>query len=146
MKLEDFVGPYLLDAVDFDKMKNEQDYYPGNQEMINVMYIRLNFRVYAIIEDPNDGYRSSMKEVLIVDRVMKNVFPAVVVDVKRLNEYKRWEDDSFPEAMHIIQLVEKRSGKVVVEFGTGNVDDYYPYYVAKFDPKVLGEVEVNKPQ
>lgn len=32
-------------------------------------------------------------------------------------------------------------GKVVVQFGTENSDDYYPRFVAYFDPTALGEVE-----
>lgn len=125
MELKDLVGKHLLDAIDFS---NERfDEYEDSQ----VCRFRLDGKVYSAIEDPSDGYRSSMRE-LIVDKITKmdNHFsPVEVVAVHRTGNYEN-EDD-------ILELINISTGKVILEVGTVSVDDYYPTFIANFHPEAI---------
>jgi hypothetical protein len=48
----------------------------------------------------------------------------------------RWEVND------VLLLVDAKTGKSVVEVGTANTDDYYPYCVQRFDPAAMA---VNNP-
>lgn len=127
-KLTDLVGKHTLDAVDFSTESRKR--WSDEYEDCEVCRFRLNGTVYAAVEDPDDGYRSSMRE-LIVDQHAKlqNVFPAIeVVGVHRTKGKYSGEDD-------VLELIDTTTGKVVLEVGTDNVDDYYPGFVASFHPE-----------
>lgn len=78
MELKALTGEHLLDAVDFS---NEQVKMWGEQyEDCQVMRFRLDGNVYVATEDPDDGYRSHMKNLTIAENAtMKNVFEPVKV-------------------------------------------------------------------
>ena len=120
MELKDLVGKHMLDAVDFSEESVET--YSGVFEDCSVCRFRLNGVVYIACEDPEDGYRSTMSE-LMEDKlaVMKNVFAPIEV-IGKHNGY-------------IIVFVDTITDKIVLEVGTEDFDDYYPYYVASFHPE-----------
>ena len=125
MELKDLVGPHILDAVDF-----EPQGLPARLKDCNCIRFRLDGTVYVAIEDPNDGYRSCMGELKVMeDATMTNVFLWTRV-IARCST----EDD-------ILYLVDETTGEVVVEVGTDCSDDYYPYFVANFNP---GAMVINK--
>lgn len=129
MELTDLIGRRRLDAVDFDDEKIKE-YYGDGYEDSSVCRFRLDGVVYIAIEDPGDGYRSSMRDLVIAnDANMKNAFPAIdVVGRHRTSgEYGRVDD--------VLELVDAVTGKVVLEVGTDNVDDYYPGFVSSFHPE-----------
>lgn len=128
-ELTDLIGRRRLDAVDFDSEK-VKELYGDEYEDASVCRFRLDGVVYVTIEDPSDGYRSSMRDLVVAnDSNMKNVFPAVDVIGKHRTggEYGRVDD--------VLELVDALTGKVVLEVGTDNVDDYYPGFVASFHPE-----------
>lgn len=128
VELSDLVGKGILDAVDFSTESREM--YRGHFEDSQVCRFRLNGVVYVAVEDPCDGYRSSMAE-LVVQRSATplNVFPPCeVVGVHRTNGGYGVVDD-------ILELVDTKTGKVVLEVGTENTSDYYPSFVASFHPE-----------
>jgi hypothetical protein len=47
------------------------------------------------------------------------------------------ENDKYEEH-DILDLIDVVTGKVVLSVGTGNTDDYYPYWVAEFTPENMG--------
>lgn len=128
-ELTDLIGKRRLDAVDFD---NEQvkELYGDGYEDCSVCRFRLDGVVYIAIEDPSDGYRSSMRNLTVAnDAMMKNVFPSVEVlgRHRTVGEYGDTDD--------VLELVDMITGKVVLEVGTDSVDDYYPGFVASFHPE-----------
>ena len=130
MELKDLTGKHILDAVDFsaEKVNTWGDQY----EDASVCRFRLDGKVYMVIEDPDDAYRSSMKEIA-VDKtaVMKNVFqPCEVVGRHRTVGSYGEEDD-------VLELIDTTTGETILEVGTENVDDYYPGFVANFRPEAL---------
>ena len=130
MELKDLVGEHELDAVDFDNEEIKDEY--SGVEMSQVCRFRLDGKVYAAIEDPSDGYRSSMRDLSVSDSAtMKNVFqPVKVVGRHRTKGEYGGEDD-------VLELIDVKTGQVVLEVGTDQVDDYYPGYVASFHPEAM---------
>ena len=116
MELKDLVGLHMLDAVDFETVLHEDS---------QTCRFRIDGVVWAAIEDPEDGYRSSMRELVRVgDAEMKNTFPAVQV----MGVYRGIGAD-------ILTFVNTSAGLQVLEIGTENTDDYYPSFVADFQPQ-----------
>jgi hypothetical protein len=134
MELKDLVGEHNLDAVDFlvEKIKDWGD----RLENCNVIRFRLDGVVYVAVENPDDGYRSSMRELKTAEALsMTNTFaPVRVVGRHRVNGRHGEEDD-------VLELVDLVTGEVVVEVGTSDVSDYYPGFVANFNPEAMA---VNK--
>ena len=46
-------------------------------------------------------------------------------------EKSDWDEDD------ILELVDVKTEKVVLRVGTANCNDYYPYFVAEFDPTAM---------
>lgn len=128
IELTDLLGKGVLDAVDFDTENRKR--YGDRYEDCQVIRFRLNGTVYVAIEDPEDGYRSCMSELVIdKDAKLSNVFPMVeVVGRHRTKGKYSGEDD-------VLELVDAATGEVVLEVGTDNVNDYYPGFVASFHPE-----------
>ena len=78
--LDALVGLHSLDPVDVGSQQIERY---GSQEDCNTISFRLDGIVYTAIEDPSDGYRSSMDNIFVDNREMKNVFPSIQVMAKK---------------------------------------------------------------
>ena len=129
MELKDFTGAKVLDAVDFLVEKTVN--YCDETEDCQVCRFRLDGVIYVAVEDPNDGYRSMMKELVIDNEaMMKNVFVGCDVICRHI-EKSDWDEDD------ILELVDVKTEKVVLRVGTANCNDYYPYFVAEFDPTAM---------
>ena len=116
MKLKDFTGAKVLDAVDFLVEKTVN--YCDETEDCQVCRFRLDGVVYVAVEDPDDGYRSMMNELVIDnDAAMKNVFVGCDV-ICRHTEKGDYQDDD------ILELVDTKTEKDArVDKGLGGADD-----------------------
>jgi len=123
--LEKLVGKHRLDAVDMSSEKVAEDGWPDSLQDANVLRFRLDGRVYTAIEDPNDGYRSSMRNIFVSDATMSNSFEPIEVLARMSETY----------GDNILELVDCLNGKVVLRVGTENSDDYYPSFVSDWRPK-----------
>lgn len=122
MELKDLVGEHWLDAVDFS---NEQVRTWGETyEACQAMRFRLDGTAYTATEDPDDGYRSCMGDLSVAEgAVMTNTFPPLrVVGVIR--------DE-------LLELIDVKTGRCVLEVGTDESDEYYPVFVASFHPEAM---------
>ena len=129
MELKDLVGEHMLDAVDFS---NEQVKTWGDEfEACQVMRFRIDGKVYTATEDPSDGYRSSMSEITVGDWQMTNVFQPVRVVGRHRTAYE------YGGSSDVLELIDAGTGKTVIEVGTDDDDDYYPSFVANFDPTAM---------
>jgi len=117
MELKDLVGKHWLFGVEF-----------GHIDDATVMDVILDKKIISIVEDPSDGYRSSMREILInrEEAVVKNIFKPVEVF-----GFFREGDCS------IVDFVDVLSYRIVLSVGTENNDGYYPCFVALWLPKNL---------
>lgn len=84
--------------------------------------IILDGKTYKAIEDPDDGYRSYLKDIEITEEKISNNFPPQKV-IGKMKDDEEWETNN------TIQFIDVVTGKVVLEIGTDNADDYYPYCV-----------------
>ena len=133
MELKDLVGEHLIDAVDFSKRKVKT--WGHEREDAQAIRFRLDGIVYMAIEDPTDGYRSHMKDLAVSRKEkMRNTFPPVRV-IGRYRE--QGGPDRENEGADILELVDAVTGGIVLEVGTENTEDYYPYFVASFHPEAM---------
>lgn len=128
MELKDLVGGHELSGVDttIEKVVG----YDGRYEDINVVRFVLDGITYKAIEDGEDGYRSSCKELVVSDEKVSNTFPPQKVIGKM-------KDNSPDQINDIIQFIDMVTQKIVLEVGTENTDDYYPYCILSWHPENL---------
>lgn len=128
MELKDLVGEHELSGVDTttEKVKKYRDYY----EDCEVVRFVIDGKTYKATEDTDDGYRSYLKELEVTDEKVTNSFPPQKVVGKM-------KDNSNQEKNNTIQFIDTVTGKVVLEVGTDNTDDYYSYCVLHWSPENL---------
>jgi hypothetical protein len=126
MELKELVGEHVLSGVDMDNSKVKM--WGENFEDCEVIRFVLDGKTYTATEDPEDGYRSCMKDIVVSEEVVSNSFFGVdVVASMRENEPCEVND--------VLVLTDTKTGKIVLEVGTENTDDYYPCWVANFVPE-----------
>lgn len=86
---------------------------------------KLGARLFEAIEDPDDGYRSYLGSVERVDGA-GIFFPQPLARVK-VAEF----DDGTESGYSFTD----KGGHVWLVFGTNNEDDYYPYFIFRYQPK-----------
>lgn len=79
---------------------------------------QLGNMVFEVIEDENDGYRSSMDHVEIVSVTAPKRQKIASIEIKK------WDTGS-----ELYYQLTDENGFVWVEFGTNYVDDYYPCFI-----------------
>ena len=131
MELTDLVGNHILSGVDRIKKPSDRSYYHEDYEVINFV---LDGKTYTAIEDPEDGYRSCLQEIFVSEEPTLNTFPGQEV-------VGRMADNKDGQINEILELIDVTTGKVVLAIGTANTDDYYPYWVADFNPE---NMSINK--
>lgn len=126
VEFDSLLGERVLDAVDTstERVKTWGDHF----EDANVMRFRLDGKVYTAVENPDDGYRSSMDRLYAADEPISNVFPPCKVLVRKKPDDRYGRNDT-------LEMIDVATGKVVIEVGTDNSDDYYPSFVANFMPE-----------
>lgn len=107
--------------------------------------------VFKILEDPNDGYRSTLGAIDYTDQHNSIFFKTPVARV-RIETYdtagepddrpslKEHGGDDYDYALCENQgyrLVDVTDGHVWLEFGTHNYDDYYPIFIFRHTPKAI---------
>lgn len=124
---DSLVGTHTLTGVDFDVIPRNED--AGMWDDANSMAFVLDGQVYVAVENPDDGYRSSLRHLIRVpDATVKNAFaPCTVNGVIRVNG--QWS------VCDIIDFFDVTTEKVVLSVGTDNTDDYYPSCVMQFTPE-----------
>lgn len=131
--LESLIGEHMLDAVD---MSSEQVKTWGDSfENASVIRFRLDGKVYAAVEDPDDGYRSRMDKFYVSETNMNNVFAPCKVLARMSSDDQYQKNDT-------LELIDVVTGRIVLRAGTDNTDDYYPYFVSEWNPQNMA---VNSP-
>jgi hypothetical protein len=125
--LDSLIGEHTLDAVDtfVERVKQYGDAF----EDANAIRFRLDGIAYTATEDPSDGYRSYLGTLFASDAAeVRNVFPPVRVLARKKADEPHQVNDT-------LELIDVVTGKVVLEVGTDNTDDYYPSFVSAFWPE-----------
>lgn len=127
MELKDFIGEHILTGVYLGSFEIEEGYNKGC--ICNSVDFIIDGNTYTAIEDPDDGYRSSLKEIVCDNsRVVNNIFSPVKVVCAWMPNGKYYEHQ-------VLDFIDVITGKIVLSVGTENVDDYYPAFVSRFHPE-----------
>ena len=128
MELKDLVGLHKLTAVDKGILPGDE--HAGRWGDAYCISFTIDGFTYYVVEEPCDGYRSSMKRIICTNEILKNQFPpAQVMATMRA--------DRTYETNNVLDFADVKSGKVILSVGTGNINDYYPYFVAEWTPENL---------
>jgi hypothetical protein len=128
MELKDLIGAHKLSGVDFDTEEVERY---DETETAEVCRFRLDGQVFTAVQDPGDGYRSSMKELIAGPTAkIKNKFPSIPVFC-----IHRIAGRSYGDGADILDIYDMTTAKIILSVGTDNIDDYYPSWVASFTPE-----------
>ena len=134
MELTDLVGYHRLSGVDMlnESIKSTWGVRYDDCQVINFI---LDGITYSAIEDPNDGYRSSMDEIRMDSGIVSNTFPEQEVLCMHVTKGKYSGEDDILEFRNV------NTGAVIMRIGTENVDDWYPGFVCDWNPE---EMDINK--
>lgn len=125
MELKDLIGKHILSGIEVGQKTVERYSY---QETCNYIKFTIDGTTYMAFEDPNDGYRSYMEELKIVEEPCKIKLPNIFVRC-------HMEEDGDWIKNDILVFVDVENGKTILEIGTGNYDDYYPFCVLNYYPE-----------
>lgn len=128
--LKDLVGNRKLSGVDRETEEVKRR-WSEQYEGADVIRFVLDGVTYMAIEDPDDGYRSSMKKIITSDMPIKNSFPEIEVFAKMRDDDKYDKYDKHD----VLELFDAKNNKLILSVGTGNYEDYYPYWIAEFIPE-----------
>jgi len=108
--------------VNFDKLIGQKGSLYYNNTLNS---FQLGSVLFEVVEDENDGYRSMMQEVKVVTtRAPKTELLAEVMITSCTSDISGFV------------LVDTLDNHVWLEFGTNHQDDYYPYFVFSWTPKL----------
>jgi hypothetical protein len=127
VQLADLLGTHTLTAI--GRVADPADRLTG--------YFTLDGFTYCVTEDPDDGYRSAMRDIVIVDPAesdMVPIDPPLVVEV-RSTHGQREDSPCTSDDVHWIYFVNERTGLVVLEVGTDHSDSYYPSFIWSWTPE-----------
>lgn len=124
MDIEDLVGERELSGIDrWTEMAKGED--------CEVCLIALDGTTYEFREDPDDGYRSYHEGPDVSETAIKNTFAPVPVRCAMREGGDRNE---------ILVVSHRETGAVILEIGTDNTEDYYPWWVCNFSAEALGKL------
>lgn len=118
LSLTDLVGKHLLRGVDIAPVDPDKEN--------DWVRFQLDDAVYEATSD-GDGYRSYLNRLVRIDQPIVNAFRGVRVVASMSTVYDE----------EVLQLVNARSGAVILRVGTRDCSDYYPSWVATYHPKNL---------
>jgi hypothetical protein len=111
-------------------MLNETVRKYGYDETCETVRFVLDGKTYVAVQDPGDGYRSSMEKFFVSDDMVSNAFQATEVMAT-----KRGSPDSYT-VNDTLELYDIANWKLVLSVGTDNTDDY-PQWVGEWIPENL---------
>ena len=129
MQLSDLVGIREFSGIE-DGTIREPDGW-GGEETCKCIRFTLDGVCYMAVEDPEDGYRSHCKALRISDKEPIIKFPPVLVFAEHRTRGD-WE-----ETDDVLVLRDATTSEVILEIGTCNTDDYYPYFHFYYHPESM---------
>lgn len=130
MELKELVGKHFLSGI--ERGRTERKSFFGATDMRDSIKFCLDGVNYVAVEDPCDGWRSFCEELEISEIPCKIQIPKTEV----LCTMKP-DDDRCGVNNDVLVLTDCETGLVVLEVGTANTNDYYPYCVMEWTPENL---------
>lgn len=126
MELKDLIGEHYLSGIDLYDVPPEDSWGSTG----NAFRFILDGITYEAIEDPSDGYRSQLKEIMISETPVNYNFPPQKVIGKMKDNDESYSND-------VLEFYDPVTDKLVLAIGTMNWDDYYPWCVLDWHPENL---------
>lgn len=133
--LQELVGRRVMDHTPSTDVR-----HPFDVDSCGIAFT-LDGVTYLCFEDGNDGYRSSAGPLLS--------YPGMPYEMGGWQgEYVRWpvicswlerEEGEWRGACEILDVRHADTGAVLLRVGTENTDDYYPSFVADWNPPLRSE-------
>lgn len=128
MELKDLIGLHTLTGVSTETKALPHYYLDDEMYDASVISFILDGHTYTAVEDANDGYRSSMESLIVNKFDCSNTFDPINVFGVYKTEGRNYN------SCDILSLY-GMDGKLILEVGTDNSDDYYPSFVSNFNPE-----------
>lgn len=125
MELRNLVGSHILSGIEVGTEKTKRYF---REEPCNYIKFTLDGVTYLAREDPDDGYRSYMEELEIVEGTCKIKLPDVSV-------FCHMRGDTEYEVNDVLVFTDAMNCKEILAIGTENTNDYYPYCVLEYTPE-----------
>lgn len=129
-ELNTLAGKRMFSGI--DRKTIEKKTYGEYTEQVECVLFILDGVTYRGVEDPNDGYRSSMDALEVSEDAVSNVFPPKEVLCKHRDKNRYSGEDDVLEIYNM-------NGGLILEIGTSNIDDYYPSFVCNFSAEELSK-------
>lgn len=132
--MKELIGTHELSGV--DHLLPEGSQY---QNDVDVMRFTLDGIHYLATEDPDDGYRSMLGTFDVVSDGPTTTFDPIPVVISVSDESydatHRNADYYKDTFTGILTMCDARNGQVILQVGTKDWDDYYPYCVMEWTPE-----------
>jgi len=117
-----------MEDINFDELVGSQaKLYYGNGDLSQ---FQLGKVLFEVVEDREDGYRSSMNNVQIISRDNGDKGTKFLADVTIYSSSSR---DTY--------ILKDSTDHQWLEFGTDHSDNWYPYFVFEWTPKDPNELK-----
>ena len=133
MELKDLIGIHVMTGIETGAVKRA-NWWSGEDDC-NYIKFRLDGVSYMAVEDPDDGYRSCCRELEVVDRGCKIKLPDILVECKMRDD--KYDKIWGTEVNDILEFYDINNKQMFMAVGTGNTNDYYPYFVFEYMPELL---------
>lgn len=128
MKLKDLVGRRVLSGIEVGSVYRE---IYGCTEYCNFIKFTLDGVTYMGVENPEDGYRSYMEELVVCEgdeSECSTKLPDIVVDCSM-------RPDDWYDKHDVLLFTDVISKKQILAIGTAYIDDYYPCCTLDYNPE-----------
>ena len=130
MELRDLVGRHILTDIETGEMSIPCWWNPKITEDCNYIKFELDGVIYLAVEDPDDGYRSLMRDLQITDLPCKTRIPNLEVECRMMPNSEKYGD------IHdVLEFYDVKNNLCVLSVGTMYVDDYYPCCELTYTPE-----------
>mgnify|MGYP006288145975 CR=1 FL=1 len=122
----------MFTGIGFNKLPNQEEY--KDYDYCNSITIVLDDIPFTFVEDPQDGYRSSLDRVIIGGQV-DTTFDPIPLKLKAVDRLYDKEVEML--IGYDLNWDYESDDNICLEIGTDWVDDYYPSYTSVWRPEKL---------
>lgn len=130
MTLDDLVGIHIVDGVGEYIAKSTAPY----KEDSRVFLLRVDGRVHVFREDADDGYRSMLGSIDVLEDDNGDVGRVVPIEPRSCRFVKRAQRQDCVGVDDVLAVSDCATGAVMLEIGTEDTDDYYPSFISHWTP------------